>query len=130
MPITVELKNVKKFGSVGFTHEQSETLAETIEQAQVDGQEGLKEFIHSEIKGLRTEFNSKIDIKIDNVQHALYSKIDNVQHELNNKIERILNVTDNIDIHIKAGQYDLLIKILAIVVGSLTVAVTILKLFP
>ena len=57
MPITAELKNVKKFGSVGFTHEQSETLN---------------------------------------------SNIDNDLNALNIKLDRILNVTDNIDIHIKA----------------------------
>lgn len=28
MPITEELKNVKKFESVGFSHEQSEALAD------------------------------------------------------------------------------------------------------
>lgn len=38
MPITEELKNVKKFESVGFSHEQAETLAESLEQAQVSGQ--------------------------------------------------------------------------------------------
>ena len=75
MPITAELKNVKNFRSVGFTHEQSETLAETIEQAQVNGQEGLKEFIHSEIKGLRTELCAEFNSKIDNVQNALNNKL-------------------------------------------------------
>lgn len=44
MPITEELKNVKKFESVGFTYEQSEAPAESLEQALVTGNENLKEF--------------------------------------------------------------------------------------
>ncbi|MGR3319612.1 MAG: hypothetical protein ACUZ8O_14180 [Candidatus Anammoxibacter sp.] len=55
MPITEELKNVKKYESVGFTHDQAETLAETIEQAQVNGNESLKEFIRNENDKLRRE---------------------------------------------------------------------------
>lgn len=45
MSITKELKNVKKFESAGFTHEQAEPLAETIEESHVDGQEPIKDFI-------------------------------------------------------------------------------------
>ncbi len=37
MPITEELENVKKFESVGFSHEQAEALAESLEKAQVNG---------------------------------------------------------------------------------------------
>ena len=42
MPITEELKNVKKFESVGFSHEQSEALAESLEQAQINGNRKLE----------------------------------------------------------------------------------------
>ncbi len=65
MPITEELKNVKTFESVGFTHEQSEALAESLEQAQTSGNESLKEFIRNELKfqigGLRHEFDNKFN---------------------------------------------------------------------
>ncbi|MGR3220752.1 MAG: hypothetical protein ACUZ8H_13185 [Candidatus Anammoxibacter sp.] len=57
MPITKELKNVKKYESAGFTHEQAETLAETIEESHVDNRESLKDFIRSEINSLRGEIN-------------------------------------------------------------------------
>ena len=90
MPITEELKNVKKFESVGFSHEQAEALAETIEQAQVNGQEGLKEFIRNEFKQ---------DIK-------------------------------DLGIRLAYAMKDQLIKIFGIVVGTVGIAVTILKLFP
>ncbi|ODS30798.1 MAG: hypothetical protein SCARUB_04079 [Candidatus Scalindua rubra] len=97
MPITEELKNVKKFESVGFTHQQAEALAETIEQAQASGQESLKEFIRIEMKGLRDEINaSELRIKAD----------------------------------LANSQKDLLIKIFGIIVGTVGIAVTILKLFP
>lgn len=49
MPITEELKNVKKFETVGFSHEQAESL----EEAQVSGHESLKDFIRSELVTLR-----------------------------------------------------------------------------
>ncbi len=45
MPITEELENIRKYEAVGFTHEQAETLAETIENAQTAGHESLKDFI-------------------------------------------------------------------------------------
>ena len=58
IPITEELKNIKKFESVGFSHEQAEALAESLVKAQVNGNESLKEFIRGEIKELRTEINA------------------------------------------------------------------------
>ncbi|HJW85495.1 MAG TPA: hypothetical protein VJ440_02555 [Candidatus Brocadiaceae bacterium] len=49
MPITKELENLRKFESVGFTHEQSEVLTDVIEQSHVNGQQDLKEFIRNEL---------------------------------------------------------------------------------
>lgn len=99
MPITIteELKNVKKFESVGFSHEQAETLAETLEEAQASGQENLKEFIRNEFDKQTKDFVIKL--------HSLEAKI-------------------------MASQKDMLIKIFGIVAGCITVAITILKLFP
>ncbi len=89
MPITEELKNVKKLESVGFSHAQAETLTDIIEQAQVSGQEGLKEFIRNEL-----------DKQISKLETSL-----------------------------TASQKDLLVKIFGIIVGTVGIAVTILKLF-
>lgn len=52
MPITKELENIRKFESVGFTHEQAEILAETLEKSHVDAQQDLKEFINDKIDKL------------------------------------------------------------------------------
>ncbi|KAB2834357.1 MAG: hypothetical protein F9K48_06445 [Candidatus Brocadia sp.] len=49
MPITKELENIRKFESVGFTHEQAEILAEALERSHVDAQQDLKEFINDKI---------------------------------------------------------------------------------
>lgn len=56
MPITQELKNVKRFESTGFSHEQAEVLAETIEESHVDSQESLKEFIADKLSVLLTKY--------------------------------------------------------------------------
>jgi hypothetical protein len=108
MPITEELNNVRKLESVGFNHEQAETLADVIEKAQVSGQESLKEFISNENKDLRNELKLLITEK---------------NNELHNKIS-------GLEVCMVTSQKDMLIKILGIVVGTVGVAVTILKLFP
>lgn len=104
MPITEELKNVKKFESVGFSHEQSEALAESLEYAQVNGNERLKEFISAEIKELRAE-------------------IKELRAEINTSELRL-------KADIATTSKDLLVKIFGIVVGTVGMAVTIIKLFP
>jgi hypothetical protein len=43
---------------------------------------------------------------------------------------RLLSSQKDLEIRMMASQKDLLIKIFGIIVGSLTIAVTILKLFP
>ncbi|KKR97384.1 MAG: hypothetical protein UU48_C0017G0020 [Candidatus Uhrbacteria bacterium GW2011_GWF2_41_16] len=90
MSITRELENLKKLESVGFSHEQAETLADVIEKSHVDSQKSLKEFIHNE----------------------LHNEINNLRVEISRELK------------------DMLIKIFGIIVGTVGVAVTILKLFP
>lgn len=97
MPITRELDNLKKLESVGFSHEQAETLADVIEKSHVDSQESLKEFIHNE--------NA-------NLENKLSKEISSLRVEMSKELK------------------DLLIKIFGIVVGTVGLAVTILKLFP
>lgn len=107
MPITDGLKNVKKFESVGFTHEQAETLAETIEQAQAASQDDLKDFIRNEFEILSKDFDSKFIIQ---------------QKDFDSKLS-------SLEARLMASQKDLLIKIFGIIVGTVGIAVTILKLF-
>ena len=78
-----------KLESVGFSHEQAETLTDIIEQAQVESQTDLKEFIRNEL-----------DKQISKLETRLI-----------------------------ASQKDLHIKIFSIIVGTVGIAVTILKLF-
>ena len=60
MPITRELDNLKKLESVGFSHDQAETLADVIEKSHVDSQESLKEFIHNENTKLENRLSKEI----------------------------------------------------------------------
>ena len=141
MPITEELNNIRKLESVGFSHEQAETLADVIEKAQVDGQESLKEFIHNENKTLRNEF----DTKISGIRNELSNEIKDIRNELGNEIKgfrnelKLLITEKNNELNDKIGglevrmvtsQKDMLIKIFGIIVGTVGIAVTILKLFP
>ena len=81
MPITKELDNIRKLESVGFSHQQAETLADVIEKSHVDSQQSLKDSFHT---------------------------LENRMNTLEKKIDSVLSVTNNIDLHIKAGQADLL----------------------
>ncbi|MBI5307210.1 MAG: hypothetical protein HZB37_02430 [Planctomycetes bacterium] len=60
MPITKELENLRKFESVGFTHEQSEVLTDVIEQSHVNGQQSLKDFINDKLEELRKDVRNEI----------------------------------------------------------------------
>ena len=60
MPITKELNNIRKLEAVGFPHEQAEALTDIIEQSHIDSQQGLKEFIHSEIVNLEFRQRARI----------------------------------------------------------------------
>ena len=115
MPITEELNNIRKLESVGFSHEQSETLADVIEKAQVSGQESLKEFISNENKNLCNEMKD--------IHNELKLLIAEMNKDLNGKI-------DGLEVRMVTSQKDMLIKIFGIVVGTVGIAVTILKLFP
>ena len=101
MPITKELDNIRKLESVGFSHQQAETLADVIEKSHVDSQQSLKDSFHT---------------------------LENRMNTLEKKIDSVLSVTNNIDLHIKAGQTDLLLKIFAIAAGCTSIAVAVSKL--
>ena len=99
MPITKELENIRKFESVGFTHEQAEILAETLEQSHVNGQQSLKDFINDKFK------------------------------EVDNKFKDIRAEIVNLEFRIKASHADLLMKIFGIIVGCTSIAIAITKVW-
>jgi len=103
MPITKELENLRKFESVGFTHEQSEVLTDVIEQSHVNGQQSLKDFINDKFEELRSE----IDSKFKDVRHEITSS----------------------ELHIRASHTDLLVKILAIAAGCTTIGIAISRVW-
>jgi hypothetical protein len=108
MSITEELNNIKSLESAGFDHKQAEALTCIIEKAQVSGREDLKEFIRSENSSLRNEIRNEIN---------------NLRNEFKQDIK-------DLEVRMAYAQKDLLIKIFGIIVGTVGVAVTILKLFP
>ncbi len=112
MPITSELDNLKKLEAVGFDHKQAETLADVIEKSHVESQEGLKEFFRSELSKQIGGLDSKLSKEISNLDSKLNNEISNLRVEISRELK------------------DLLIKIFGIIVGTVGIAVTILKLFP
>lgn len=114
MPITEELKNIKNLESVGFTHEQAETLADVIEQSHTQSQESLKDFIRNEINGLHLEINT--------FHNETKNEINTLHLEIKNEIK-------DLEVRLMTSQKDLLIKLFGIIVGTVGLAVTILKLF-
>ena len=67
MPITKKSDNIRKFESVGFSHQQAETLADVIEKSHVDSQQDLKSFISEKI--------DKLELRIKASQTDLLMKI-------------------------------------------------------
>lgn len=148
MPITSELDNLKKLESVGFSHEQAETLADVIEKSHVDSQEGLKEFFHNELSrqigGLDSKIgslDSKLSKEIGSLDSKLSNKFNDLDGKLSNKISdldstisgvynKLSKEISSLEVLLMTSQKDMLIKILGIVVGTVGIAVTILKLFP
>lgn len=109
MPITKELDNIRKFESVGFSHEQAEVLTDVIEQSHVNGQQGLKEFIRNELDGFRRE-------------------MDDFRKEFRNEIKEVRNEINSLELRMKASQTDLLVKIFGIVAGCTSIAIAVSKL--
>ena len=74
----------------------------------INGQESLKEFIRIENSNLRNE----IKLLIAEMNKDISGKI------------------GELEVHMVTSQKDMLIKIFGIIVGTVCIAVTILKLFP
>lgn len=126
MPITRELDNLKKLESVGFSHEQAETLADVIEKSHVDSQESLKEFIHNEISGIHKELGNEIS----SLRSELGNEISGLRSEMKILHSEMKSLRSDIICEMNKELKDLLIKIFGIIVGTVGIAVTILKLFP
>jgi len=122
MPIPEELHNIKALESVGFDHKQAEALAGIIEKAQVDGRADLKEFIRQENNTLRREIGDEIN--------SVRNEINSVRNEINSVRNDLIQAIKDLEIRLAYAQKDLLIKIFGIIVGTVGLAVTILKLFP
>jgi len=115
MPITKELENLRKFESVGFTHEQAETLTDVIEHAIFDNQQSLKEFIAD---ALDKKFKT-LDDK--------FKAIDDKFKAIDDKFKDVRNEITASELRIKASHTDLLVKIFAIVACCTSVAVAVSK---
>ncbi len=77
MPITKELENLRKFESVGFTHEQAETLTDVIKQSHVNGQQSLKDFINDKFE----EFRYCLYDNVQDIVHKIYGH--DIVHKVN-----------------------------------------------
>ena len=85
MPITKELNNIRKLEAVGFPHEQAEALTDIIEQSHIDSQQGLKEFIHSEIVNLEFRQRARICASIKKCLPCFFERIRRILVNVNRK---------------------------------------------
>lgn len=150
MPITKELENLRKFESVGFTHEQAETLADVIELSHTDGQQNLMESIHNviddlwkelrgefkdlrgEFKDLRSEFRdlrTEMDNRFKDIRTEMDNRFKDIHTEMDNNFKDVRNEIKTSELQIKASHTDLLIKIFGIIVGCASIAVAISKVW-
>ena len=157
MPITKELENIRKFESVGFTHDQAEVLTETLEQSHVNGQQNLKDFLNIkfnemdvkftamdvQFNALRNDMDVKfnaMDVKFNTLRNDVDAIIKDFRSDVDVKFKDLRNEIDfrfmetrneivNLEFRIRASHADLLMKIFAIVAGCTTIAVAVAKLF-
>ncbi|GJQ48744.1 MAG: hypothetical protein K8F34_11310 [Candidatus Kuenenia stuttgartiensis] len=157
MPITKELENIRKFESVGFTHDQAEVLTETLEQSHVNGQQNLKDFLNIKFNEMDVKFNAMdvqfnalrndmdvkfnamdvkfnvlrndVDVKIKDFRSDVDVKFKDLRNEIDFRFLETRNEIVNLEFRIRASHADLLMKIFAIVAGCTTIAVAVAKLF-
>ena len=146
MPITKELENIRKFESVGFTHDQAEVLTETLEQSHVNGQQNLKDFLNIKFNEMDVKFNAMdvkfnaMDVKFNTLRNDVNAIIKDFRSDVDVKFKDLRNEIDfrfmetrneivNLEFRIRASHADLLMKIFAIVAGCTTIAVAVAKLF-
>ena len=139
MPITKELENIRKFESVGFTHDQAEVLTETLEQSHVNGQQKLRDFLNIKFNEMDVKFNA-MDVKFNTLRNDVDAIIKDFRSDVDVKFKDLRNEIDfrfletrneivNLEFRIRASHADLLMKIFAIVAGCTTIAVAVAKLF-
>ncbi|MGR3319277.1 MAG: hypothetical protein ACUZ8O_12470 [Candidatus Anammoxibacter sp.] len=143
MPITKELKNIKTFESAGFTHEQAESLTDVIEESHADSQESLKEFISNEndklLAGINSQFKDvfnefkkqtkDFDLKLGALDNKLSQQISDLTVNIATSHKDLSQQISDLAVNMDISQKDLLVKIFAIIVGTVGVAVTIIKVF-
>ena len=111
MPITTELQNLRELKDVGFSEPQAEKLAELFERSQNQGFEKFAELLDrrfSELEARLSAFESRIDAK--------FAGVDGKFEVLRAEFYKAL--------------HDNLMKTFAFVVGVVSLAVAIIKLFP
>ena len=104
MPITNTLRNAEALRKVGFTEEQASLLADTFEETAHAQSEDLKQFIRQELGN----FETRIDAKLESIRAEFHQGLG----EMNKTLR------------------DQLLKFVFITVAIVSVAMTIIKLFP
>ncbi|MBW7943045.1 MAG: hypothetical protein H3C64_11815, partial [Candidatus Kuenenia stuttgartiensis] len=138
MPITKELENIRKFESVGFTHDQAEVLTETLEQSHVNGQQNLKDFLNIKFNEMDVKFNAMdvqfnalrndmdvkfnamdvkfnvlrndVDVKIKDFRSDVDVKFKDLRNEIDFRFLETRNEIVNLEFRIRASHADLLMK--------------------
>jgi hypothetical protein len=113
--ITSELRNVRELKEVGFTEKQAEKLAELFERSQSQGFEKFAEMMAA--------MEGRLDARFAAVEARMTAMEERLTLRLDGKI-------DSLRAELYKALHDQLLKMFALVVGVVSLAVAIIKLFP
>lgn len=113
MPITKELENIRKFESVGFTHDQAEVLTETLEQSHVNGQQNLKDFLNIKFNEMDVKFNA-MDVQFNALRNDMdvkFNAMDVKFNVLRNDVDiKFKDLRNDVDVKINDFRSDVDVK--------------------
>ena len=112
MPITDTLQNARRLESKGIRPEAAQEISSIVEEAAQAGQQDLKDFIRDGLASLENNLESRLGARIE------AARAETKENYLSLKVE----------MHSLAR--DQLLKFIAVLIMSLTLAVAIIKLFP
>ena len=133
MPITTELQNVRELKEVGFTEKQADKLAELFERSLSQGFEKFAELLDRRLVALEARLvalearMAALEARMVAMEERLVARMVAMEERLEARIDAR---SEGVRTEFYKAAHDNLMKIFALVVGTVSLAVAIIKLFP